>query len=81
MAHLSTLTALIQKYPALSALTALFTAVFIIYYQLVLGKKKAKVPIYSTHSGWFASWHDSLDYVRDSAGVLRAGYEKVYIYI
>ncbi|KAL4865956.1 hypothetical protein BDV12DRAFT_210778 [Aspergillus spectabilis] len=47
-----------------------------LYYRLILRFKRASLPIYSTHTGWFSSWYDSLDYLRDSPGVLKAGYEK-----
>jgi hypothetical protein len=48
-----------------------------LYYKLALSPKRARLPVYSTHSGWFGSWYDSLDYLRDSPGVLKAGYEEV----
>lgn len=38
--------------------------------------QRANLPIHSTHAGPFASWHDSLEYLKDSPGVLRSGYEK-----
>ncbi|KAJ6025258.1 hypothetical protein N7444_012937 [Penicillium canescens] len=37
---------------------------------------RASVPVYSRYSGWRGRWKDSLHYVHDSAGTLRAGYEK-----
>ncbi|KAL2867848.1 cytochrome P450 [Aspergillus lucknowensis] len=45
-------------------------------FRLAFGAKRANLPVYSTHSGLFGSWYDSLEYLRDSPGVLRAGYEK-----
>jgi hypothetical protein len=39
--------------------------------------RRANVPVYSRYSGWRGRWKDSLHYVHDSAGTLRAGYEKV----
>lgn len=39
--------------------------------------RRANVPVYSRHSGWRGQWKDSLEYLHDSAGTLRAGYEKV----
>ncbi|GAQ10181.1 fumitremorgin C monooxygenase [Aspergillus lentulus] len=47
-----------------------------LYYTLALSPKRARLPVYSTHSGWFGSWYDALDYLRDSPGVLKAGYEE-----
>jgi hypothetical protein len=38
---------------------------------------RANVPVYSRYSGWRGRWKDSLHYLHDSAGTLRAGYEKV----
>jgi hypothetical protein len=52
-------------------------AVIAVYLKLFISSKRANLPIYSTHSGWLGSWHDSLDYLRDSPGVLKAGYERV----
>lgn len=39
--------------------------------------QRANVPVYSRHSGWRSLWKDSSHYLHDSAGTLRAGYEKV----
>ncbi|KAL2859609.1 cytochrome P450 [Aspergillus pseudodeflectus] len=52
-------------------------AVIAVYLKLFISSKRANLPIYSTHSGWLGSWHDSLDYLRDSPGVLKAGYERL----
>lgn len=52
-------------------------AIAAIIYGIISIPKRAKLPVYSTHSGWFAGWYDSLDYLHDSPGVLKAGYEKV----
>jgi hypothetical protein len=52
-------------------------AVLGVYLKLFISSKRANLPIYSTHSGWLGSWYDSLDYLRDSPGVLKAGYERV----
>ena len=50
----------------------------LIYYELALKPKSARLPVYSSHTGLFASWYDAFDYVLDSPGVLKRGYEKVY---
>lgn len=39
--------------------------------------RRANIPVYSRYSGWRGRWKDSLHYLHDSAGTLRAGYEKV----
>ncbi|XHG04070.1 hypothetical protein AWENTII_007351 [Aspergillus wentii] len=52
---------------------AVLAVIFLAFY---LSPRRAKVPVYSTHSGWLGTWKDSLDYLQDSAGVLRAGYQK-----
>ncbi|KAL2802403.1 cytochrome P450 [Aspergillus granulosus] len=51
-------------------------AVLVVYIKLFNSSKRANLPIYSTHTGWLGSWYDSLDYLRDSPGVLKAGYER-----
>ncbi|KAI9930677.1 hypothetical protein MW887_011432 [Aspergillus wentii] len=56
---------------------AVLAVIFLAFY---LSPRRAKVPVYSTHSGWLGTWKDSLDYLQDSAGVLRAGYQKVFSY-
>ncbi|CAI7617842.1 unnamed protein product [Penicillium crustosum] len=38
--------------------------------------RRANIPVYSRYSGWRGRWKDSLHYLHDSAGTLRAGYEK-----
>lgn len=51
-------------------------ALVFLLYKVVFTPRRANLPVYSTHSGRFASWHDSLEYLKDSPGVLRSGYEK-----
>jgi hypothetical protein len=46
-------------------------------YTLVPSRRRANLPVHSTHSEWNGSWKDSIDYLRDSPGVLKSGYEKV----
>ena len=43
----------------------------------VVWPRKAKIPILSRHHGWTASWKDAVDYLKDSPGALKEGYEKV----
>ncbi|KAH8690472.1 cytochrome P450 [Talaromyces proteolyticus] len=64
--------------PSYSSWFGLFSAIALVIflYKAVFTTRRAKLPIYSTHSGWFASWHNSLEYLRDSSGVLRSGYAK-----
>ncbi|KFY43370.1 hypothetical protein V494_02019 [Pseudogymnoascus sp. VKM F-4513 (FW-928)] len=59
-----------SKYSGLLVVIALVTA--LIRYI----PRKANLPRYGTHSGLLGSWYDSLDYLKDSAKVLSAGYEK-----
>jgi hypothetical protein len=49
----------------------------VLLYKFALSRRRANLPVYGTHTGWQGSWKDSMDYVRDSPGVLKAGYEKV----
>lgn len=49
----------------------------VLFYKLAPSRRRANLPVYGTHIGWHGSWKDSMDYVRDSPGVLKAGYEKV----
>lgn len=55
----------------------LLGATFVIFIGIRLLPKRANVPVYSRHSGWRGPWKDSLEYLHDSAGTLRAGYQKV----
>ncbi|OKP10855.1 Ent-kaurene oxidase [Penicillium subrubescens] len=48
----------------------------VLLYKFALSRRRANLPVYGTHTGWQGSWKDSMDYVRDSPGVLKAGYEK-----
>ncbi|KAH9825743.1 Cytochrome-P450 monooxygenase [Teratosphaeria destructans] len=76
MAYHNPLIGLAYDHPIRLVLFSIIAAILVVYYKLVLGVKRAKLPVYTNHHGWFASWKDSLDYVRDSPGVLRAGYEQ-----
>lgn len=71
-----TLSSFASAHPAWTIAILLCFTILIIYYQVALKPKRAKLPVYSNHSGLFASWYDALDYVRDSPGVLARGYEK-----
>jgi hypothetical protein len=53
----------------------LVTVAIIIGIRLI--PRRANVPVYSRYSSWQGHWKDSLRYLHDSAGTLRAGYEKV----
>jgi hypothetical protein len=57
------------------AILLLVTVVIVIGIRLL--PRRADVPVYSRHSGWRGCWKDSLEYLHDSAGTLRAGYQKV----
>ncbi|KAL2818237.1 cytochrome P450 [Aspergillus cavernicola] len=54
----------------------LLGATVAIFIGIRLFPKRANVPVFSRHSGWRGPWKDSLDYLHDSAGTLRAGYQK-----
>lgn len=71
-----TVSSFASAHPAGTIAILLCFTLLIIYYQLALKLKRAKLPVYSNHIGLFASWYDALDYVRDSPGVLARGYEK-----
>lgn len=78
MAISKTVSSFVSAYPTWTIATLLSFTILLIYYQLVLRLKRARLPVYSNHTGIFASWYDALDYVWDSPGVLKRGYEEVY---
>lgn len=55
----------------------LLGATVVVFIGIRLLPKRANVPVYSRHSGWRGPWKDSLEYLHDSAGTLRASYQKV----
>lgn len=77
MAISKTVTSLVYANPRWTVATILTLIILVIYYQLALRVKRARLPVYSNHTGLFASWHDAMDYVWDSPGVLKRGYDKV----
>jgi hypothetical protein len=77
MAISKTVSSFVWASPKWTIATILSFVILLIYYQLVLRLRRAKLPVYSNHTGLFASWYDALDYVWDSPGVLKRGYDKV----